>query len=132
MAIRVQRQYYKKLPPNTKSVTRPHKFGNPLKIVGDMIYINASYRRKILDKWVFLCHGDLEFMLKIYESILYRDYQFFDENFDDSNIIDLQYWVGVFQSIDFSELKGKNLACFCKLGNPCHADILLQFVQSIN
>lgn len=23
------------------------------------------------------------------------------------------------------ELKGKNLACWCKLGDPCHADLLL-------
>lgn len=24
------------------------------------------------------------------------------------------------------ELRGKNLACWCKLGEPCHADVLLQ------
>lgn len=24
------------------------------------------------------------------------------------------------------ELKGKNLACWCKLNDPCHADILLE------
>lgn len=28
------------------------------------------------------------------------------------------------------ELKGKNLACFCKEGAPCHADILLQIANS--
>jgi hypothetical protein len=27
---------------------------------------------------------------------------------------------------DLSELRGKNLACFCKLGDPCHADFLLE------
>lgn len=26
-------------------------------------------------------------------------------------------------------LKGKNLACFCKLGEPCHADVLLKIAN---
>ena len=28
-----------------------------------------------------------------------------------------------------SELKGKNLACWCKEGDYCHADILLEFAN---
>tara|TARA_B100001964_G_C14130469_1_gene552621 strand:- start:243 stop:473 length:231 start_codon:yes stop_codon:yes gene_type:complete len=28
--------------------------------------------------------------------------------------------------IDITELKGKNLACFCRLDQPCHADVLLK------
>ena len=27
------------------------------------------------------------------------------------------------------ELKGKNLACWCKLNKPCHADILLKIAN---
>lgn len=27
------------------------------------------------------------------------------------------------------ELKGKNLSCWCKLGEPCHADILLEIAN---
>jgi hypothetical protein len=27
---------------------------------------------------------------------------------------------------DLSPLEGKNLACWCKLGTPCHADVLLK------
>ncbi len=27
------------------------------------------------------------------------------------------------------ELKGKNLACWCRLNSPCHADILLQIAN---
>jgi hypothetical protein len=26
-------------------------------------------------------------------------------------------------------LRGKNLACFCKLDQPCHADVLLEFAN---
>lgn len=27
-------------------------------------------------------------------------------------------------------LRGKNLACWCKLGEPCHADVLLRLANS--
>jgi len=27
------------------------------------------------------------------------------------------------------ELRGKNLACFCKLDQPCHADVLLELAN---
>lgn len=29
-----------------------------------------------------------------------------------------------------SELKGKNLACWCKEGEPCHADVLLEIANN--
>lgn len=28
-----------------------------------------------------------------------------------------------------SDLRGKNLACWCKLGTPCHADVLLELAN---
>ena len=28
-----------------------------------------------------------------------------------------------------AELRGKDLACFCKLGDLCHADVLLEFAN---
>jgi hypothetical protein len=27
------------------------------------------------------------------------------------------------------DLRGKNLACFCKMGTPCHADVLLEIAN---
>lgn len=27
------------------------------------------------------------------------------------------------------ELRGKNLACFCPIGSPCHADVLIEFAN---
>lgn len=30
-----------------------------------------------------------------------------------------------------AELKGKNLACFCPLDKPCHADILLKIANEL-
>jgi Domain of unknown function (DUF4326) len=28
--------------------------------------------------------------------------------------------------LDLAPLRGKNLACWCKIGEPCHADVLLE------
>jgi hypothetical protein len=30
---------------------------------------------------------------------------------------------------DLSELRGKDLACYCVLGEPCHADVLLELAN---
>lgn len=30
---------------------------------------------------------------------------------------------------DLHELRGKNLACWCKIGDPCHADVLLELAN---
>jgi hypothetical protein len=29
-----------------------------------------------------------------------------------------------------AELRGKNLACWCKVGEPCHGDVLLRIANS--
>lgn len=32
---------------------------------------------------------------------------------------------------DVGQLKGKNLACWCKPGEPCHADVLLHVANNL-
>ena len=32
--------------------------------------------------------------------------------------------------IDFASLRGRNLACWCPLDQPCHADVLLELANS--
>lgn len=89
------------MPPNTVSVTRPGKWGNPFKI-GMVIrepdtndYITTLNTMADVLKW-------------------YRRYLKYTNKHDEI----------------VSELKGKNLACFCKEGEPCHADILLKIANS--
>lgn len=51
-----------------------------------------------------------------------------------------EYWICdtigsknyLYNSLDISELKGKNLACWCPLDKPCHADILLRLANQLN
>ena len=31
---------------------------------------------------------------------------------------------------ELSELRGMNLACWCKIGSPCHADVLLELANT--
>lgn len=35
-----------------------------------------------------------------------------------------------FLARDLPELRGKNLACWCPLSEPCHADVLLEIANS--
>ncbi|MEO7222046.1 MAG: DUF4326 domain-containing protein, partial [Devosia sp.] len=35
----------------------------------------------------------------------------------------------VFRAAVRQELSGKNLACWCPLGEPCHADVLLEIAR---
>lgn len=34
-----------------------------------------------------------------------------------------------YNRLDLSVLRGKNLSCWCKVGNPCHADVLLDLAN---
>jgi len=92
MPRRIQRKRIKgwKMPPNTVSVTRPGKWGNPYR-VGAMP-INGD-------------HGQT-----IGESLWAYRYLFLPGK-------------------DLSELRGKNLACYCGLDQPCHADVLLELAN---
>lgn len=71
------------MPPNTVSVCRPGKFGNPYIVGKDGTPAECVFKfRRYID--VFL------------------------------------------DNEAFAELRGKNLACWCKLDQPCHADVLLE------
>lgn len=119
---RVQRKRAKgwKMPENTKYVGRPTKWGNPIKIEGDQIYINASYRRKILDPWVWYNLGDINDVIYLYRK-LWDGTKFKNK--------DLQFWADEFKKLNLNELRGMDLACFCPPSSPCHADVLIELCQ---
>lgn len=105
MPKRIQRKRTKgwKMPPNTVSVTRPGPWGNPRRVG---MYQGYGREDAVADfrRW------------------LERDFA-------------CRSWEGVYgppptkQRIR-KELRGKNLACFCPLNQPCHADILLEIANS--
>ena len=109
---RVQRKRVKgyKLPENTRCVNRGTKWGNPFKVLfesgqwvvkdKDGNYYGRSYAEK---------EAAAQKAVKCY-----------------SQWIDGQIEM---KRLDLSELKGKNLACFCSLSSPCHADYLLKLLN---
>jgi len=120
--IRVQRKRIKgyRQPPGTIYVGRPTKWGNPIMLNGDCIFIDASYRRNILSPWVFYNMGDIDDILYLYELVL-KGTACVNK--------DLQYWSDHFSKLNVKDLKGANLSCWCPLDKPCHADILLKYAN---
>ena len=88
------------MPPNTVYVGRPTKWGNPYK-VGQAVGPNTP-------------------LMTAAEAVSnYRD------------------WLGacneystISEKVARQELRGKNLACFCPLDQPCHADVLLEIANA--
>lgn len=103
--IRVQRKRTKgfKLPDNTVCVTRGTKWGNPF-VVGETFIGNNEEAVKQYENWVGTG--------KTYFSIT-RDQHYFPPSLT-----------------EIKQLKGKNLACFCPLDTPCHADVLLKLANN--
>src|SRR3990172_12137802 len=99
MALRVQRKRVKgwRMPDNTIFVGRRTKWGNPFKVGSRYIASNGQYI--ILD--------DKKAVSLYAQSILL-------------------YWSPVSVADIKKELKGRNLACWCKPGKPCHADFLIE------
>lgn len=111
--IRIQRKRTKgwKMPENTVSVSRPGPFGNPFTATGCR---KAGYK------------GDDS-------EIAHRCAEAF------------RLWLGPNWEINWPgpeskaartillnrlpELRGKNLACWCPLDQPCHADVLLEIAN---
>jgi hypothetical protein len=87
------------MPPNTVKVDRSTKWGNPFKCGPgrDRAYAVDLFG-KLLAGYVCLCDSP-----STDEQIAYREMVVRDRG----------------------QLKGKNLACWCPAGHPCHADVLL-------
>ena len=104
MPKRIQRSRAKgsKLPAGVIVVTRPSRFGNPIKIDprGGNQETTASCRSEAATMF-----GD------IYECGMWDDY-------------------GLPSPAEIKrDLAGKDLACWCPLDKPCHADVLLEIAN---
>lgn len=120
---RVQRKRTKgyRLPANTICVTRPGKWGNPYTVKrakGGLVTIIKSAWVTI---WVVLKHGEeigLRFDRK--EGALSCVVKLFEFDMRNQLIADPRL---------LDDLRGKNLACWCAAGAPCHADVLLELAN---
>ena len=93
-----------RMPPNTVKVDRSTKFGNPWSISGAR---EAGYKGSDCD----LARWCVE---------LFRDW------LSGREVLIGRWPPG---ADEISTLRGKNLACWCKQGEPCHADVLLEIAN---
>ena len=100
------------MPPNTVKVSRPGIWGNPF-VHSDAAEAVAAYRRLIGrgEKSFDMGPDGLQFAKGAHRHTLHWAFaEWVEENIE--------------------SLRGKNLACWCKLGSPCHADILLELANA--
>lgn len=107
MAERIQRKRTKgwKMPPNTICVSRPGPFGNPWVGISPRVAV-AWFKKDLLHEMA------VEGGPCCKEGI--------------SSGVSEHFWR---MARRVPELRGKNLACWCPLDSPCHADILLEIAN---
>jgi len=100
--IQLRRTKGWRMPPNTVKVDRRSKWGNPFTIQGAR---EAGYKGTDAEL-ARMCVGE------------FRERQY-----------ELQALVPSRFANEMAELRGKNLACWCALDQPCHADVLLELAN---
>lgn len=113
MPIRVQLSRKKgwRMPENTVSVARPGKFGNPFN------------QENAIESGYASIHTWRTFVVRCF-----RDWLTSKSGCD--------WWQGpqsdarlAIIRANIPDLRGKNLACWCPLDQPCHADVLLELAN---
>jgi hypothetical protein len=112
--VRVQRRRTKgwKMPPNTIAVTRPTFWGNPF-VVGSYCRLSdsGSWMRSLIGPQPgFALIEDRTQAAEWFRRLAER-------------------WTAPRVARCINELGGKNLACWCPLDEPCHADVLLEIAN---
>jgi hypothetical protein len=95
MPQRIQRKRTRgwKMPPNTVSVARPGRWGNPFIVAGPKYWAVPTAEDAVA------CFREMM------------------EQSEERQVAAAE------------ELRGKNLACFCRLDQPCHADVLIEIAN---
>lgn len=101
-----------RMPANTVRVARPGKFGNPFTMADCRDAGYSGTDRQIAAQ----CVGAFEAWIGVH----------WRNNWDSEE--SERKRATVLASI--GELRGKNLACWCKPGEPCHADVLLKLANA--
>jgi hypothetical protein len=113
--VRIQRRRTKgwQMPENTVYVGRPTIWGNPF-VHDDPAEAVAAFRKRLTDRSCTLTFemgpGKLQFARDTHENSLHWAWR---------------EWA----CEHLHELQGKNLACWCPLDQPCHADVLLELAN---
>lgn len=114
------------MPLNAKSVARPSKWGNPFK-VGELypspLYIDPGWLYLEYGMTVFYPFDEMTFRLSHDRTLVVC-----------TDVEMAVRWFRCSRSLAHkreirAELAGFDLACWCKVGDPCHADVLLELAN---
>lgn len=109
--IQLRRTRGWRMPPDTVFVARPSLFGNPF-VHDDPAQAVEAYRRFIAGgtQCFDMGPGKLQFAKRCHPQTLNP------------------YFCDLVKS-KLPEIRGKNLACWCRPDQPCHADVLLELAN---
>lgn len=99
--IQLSRKKGWRIPANSVKVSRPSKWGNPFKI-------GETYPRGPMHLGRTLTVRDARHAVRLFRRWLFHQKRA-------EGLV--------------PELRGKNLACWCQLNQPCHADVLLELAN---
>jgi hypothetical protein len=124
--IRIQRKRTKgwTMPANTVYVGRPGRWGNPFNLKafgGDRKKVIRLYRAWITGK---------RFTAKHIEEIAGDGSTCAETGVNALGFFQYLLWSSALRTDHLHELRGKNLACWCPVGSPCHADVLLKLANA--
>lgn len=107
--VQLSRKRGWRMPENTVKVTRPGPFGNPF-VVTEKVRAGTQFSGAA---YGCVAVPTAEDAVECFRLFLQEDGPAAQQMRD-----------------RLHELRGKNLACFCKLGDPCHADVLLEIANA--
>jgi hypothetical protein len=115
---RIQRKRSRgwKMPANTLYIGRPTAWGNPFKVG---VWGTAQECIEAYERWI---DPTINAELTAFRNSLYDDPKF-DHSFSPYWGV-CQVWAGY-----LNELRGHDLACWCREGEPCHGDVLLRMAN---
>lgn len=110
MPERIQRKRTKgwRMPPNTVYVGRPSKWGNPWH-VRDMGRHGPLVQDQVRNSYPSTMPIARRFAVWKFRRFLSTEFGR--------------------KRFPVEQLRGKNLACWCRIGEPCHADVLLELAN---
>lgn len=135
--IQLSRRKGWRMPGNTVSVARPGMHGNPYIVRFDPdwngVRINALTMQPIIENGPWLC--EIPKGPKAHPEAV-GGWWFADKRDAAVKAVALfrlratELLIGEPIRERLPSLRGKNLACWCKLGEPCHADVLLELANA--
>lgn len=122
-----------RMPPDTVLVSRPSIWGNPWRAGEPGTFWLPDYpvRNAPIFYWMSADNAVTQYRLVVQRGIIPHR-SFLPDSLNSVGVAALQKMVvthGRNIRANIHQLHGKNLACWCKLGEPCHADVLLDMAN---